>query len=52
MTLVKQFFVCLGARVYVLDKEKGGVCQKEYKATTDVCSLDICSAVGHCQGSS
>lgn len=49
---MKRLFVSLmGAHVHVLDKE-GGVRLKEYKATTDVCSLDICSVVGHCQGSS
>ncbi len=55
---MKQLFVCLiGAHVYLLDQLRGVcvfvcACLKEYKATTDVRSLDICSVVGHCQGGS
>lgn len=38
MTLVKQFFVCLGARVYVLDKEKGACARKNIRP------LQMCAA--------
>lgn len=56
MTLVKQYFLCLRARVQVLDEEGGGgvafAC-REYKATTDVCAARTSAPfVGRCQGSS
>lgn len=39
--------------MHVLTEKGGGrVRLKEYQTVTDVCSLDICSVVSHCQGSS